>query len=403
MDEGLYQIEGRIQNYAWGGHEFIPELLGLQPEPHTPYAEYWLGAHAKAPSTIVLEDDSPVHLDRFIADDPHRTLGQRVARRYGRLPYLFKVLDVEKPLSIQVHPTKPEAEAGFERESKLGIPLNSPKRNYKDDNHKPELMVALGDFWLLHGFLPEAELAGVLRDVPEFHALAAVFERGGYAELYSHVMKMPHESVAAMLGPLVERIGRQGQTDGWRKSSAEYWVARIAADGEPGRYDRGLFSIYFFNLVNLKAGQAIFQDAGIPHAYLEGQNVEVMANSDNVLRGGLTEKHVDVPELLHTVRFEGICPRVTEETPINNPFEADFESPTQDFHLSRIQLGKADTYTNSTQSTEIVLVMDGAATMDSGQRHLSLRRGQSAVMFGETRYRITAVNEGTALYRVSVP
>ena len=403
MDDGLYRVVGRIQNYAWGGPEFIPELLGLQPEPHTAYAEYWLGAHQKAPSEIILEDNQTVRLDRFITDNPRRTLGQRVALRFGRLPYLFKVLDVEKPLSIQVHPTKPEAEAGFERESELGIPLESPKRNYKDDNHKPELMVALGDFWLLHGFLPEVELFSVLRDVPEFHALAAVFEHGGYAGLYSHVMKMAHESVAAILGPLAERIRRQGETGGWKKSSAEYWVARIAADGDTGQYDRGLFSIYFFNLVHLKAGQAIFQDAGIPHAYLEGQNVEVMANSDNVLRGGLTEKHVDVPELLRTVRFKGICPKATEGTPGENPFEAHFESPTQDFHLSRIQLGKADTYASSTHSIEIVLVMDGAATMDSDRRHLSLRRGQSAVVFGETRYRIAATSEGTVLYRVSVP
>ena len=403
MNDGLYRIVGRIQNYAWGGPEFIPELLGLQPEPHTAYAEYWLGAHQKAPSEITLEDSKTVRLDRFITDNPRRTLGQRVALRFGRLPYLFKVLDVEKPLSIQVHPTKPEAEAGFERESELGIPLDSPKRNYKDDNHKPELMVALGDFWLLHGFLPEAELFGVLRDVPEFHGLAAVLEQGGTAELYSHVMKMPHESVPAILGPLVERIRRQGEAGGWKKSSAEYWVARIAADGEPGQYDRGLFSIYFFNLVNLKTGQAIFQDAGIPHAYLEGQNVEVMANSDNVLRGGLTEKHVDVPELLRTVRFEGIRPRVIKGTPGDNPFEAHFESPTRDFRLSRIQLGQADTYANSSQSIEIVLVMDGAVTMDSDRRHLSLRKGQSAVVFGETRYRIAAVSEGTALYRVSVP
>ena len=403
MDEGLYRLVGRIQNYAWGGPEFIPKLLGLQPEALTPYAEYWLGAHEKAPSEIVLEDDSTVHLDRFIADNPRRTLGQRAALRYGRLPYLFKVLDVEKPLSIQVHPTKPEAESGFERESKLGIPLDSPKRNYKDDNHKPELMVALGDFWLLHGFLPEAELASVLGEVPEFRALAAVFGHGGYAELYRQVMTMPQEEATAILGPLTERIRRQGESGGWKKSSAEYWVARAVAHGEPGRYDRGLFSLYFFNLVHLKAGQAIFQDAGIPHAYLEGQNVEVMANSDNVLRGGLTEKHVDVPELLRTVRFEGICPSVIEGTPGNNPFEADFAAPTRDFRLSRIQLGKADSYTNSTQSMEIVLVMDGAATMDSGQRHLALGTGQSAVVFGETPYRITAPGEGAALYRVSVP
>jgi mannose-6-phosphate isomerase len=403
MDNGLYQLIGQIQNYAWGGHEFIPELLGMHPEPHTPYAEYWLGAHKKAPSKIILEDNKTVCLDEFIAEYPQRTLGQRVALQYGQLPYLLKVLDVKKPLSIQVHPTKPEAEAGFQRENELGIPLDSSERNYKDDNHKPELMVALSDFWLLHGFLPETQLLSVLRNVPEFHVLLPVFEHGGYAGLYKHVMSTPPEEVDAILGPLVTRIRRKGESDGWERSSAEYWVARAMADNNRDHYDRGLFSIYFFNLVKLRTGQAIFQDAGIPHAYLQGQNVEVMASSDNVLRGGLTEKHVDVPELLRTVRFEGICPRVIEGTPVDNPSETLYESPTQDFRLSRIRLGKGEPYVNSTQSIEIVLLMDGAAAIECGRKHLALSRGQSAGIFGESTFQMTALSEKAALFRASIP
>jgi mannose-6-phosphate isomerase len=403
MDDGLYRLLGQIQHYAWGGHEFIPNLLGLHPEPHTPYAEYWLGAHAKAPSKIILEENRAVPLDKLIAENPHRVLGPRVALKYGQLPYLFKVLDVEDPLSIQVHPTKLEAEAGFEKENELGIPLDSPERNYKDRNHKPELMVALGDFWLLHGFLPEAKLLNVLRDVPEFHVLLAIFEKGGHAGLYRHVMNLPAEEVDAILAPLVARIRREDERRGLEKSSAEYWVVRVAADGNGHHYDRGLFSICFLNLVTLRRGQAIFQDAGIPHAYLQGQNIEVMANSDNVLRGGLTEKHVDVPELLSTVRFEGIRPLLIEGTPEENPLEAYFESPTQDFRLSHIHLGKGDTYVNSTQSIEILLIMYGVAAIQSGRKRLSLRRGQSAVVFAGSTYRIEAFSEGTALYRVSLP
>lgn len=403
MDNGPYRLVGRIQNYAWGGYEFIPTLLGFYPEPHTPYAEYWLGAHEKAPSKIVLEDSKPVRLDRFIAEYPQMALGPRVALQYGRLPYLLKVLDVERPLSIQVHPTKSEAEAGFQREDKLGIPLDSPERNYKDKNHKPELMVALGDFWLLHGFLPEAKLLNVLRDVPEFNVLLGVFENGGPAGLYRHIMNMPSEEVDVILDPLAKRIRIKGETEGLGKSSPDYWMARAVADRRGDHYDRGMFSIYFFNLVTLRTGQAIFQDAGIPHAYLQGQNIEVMANSDNVLRGGLTEKHVDVPELLRTVRFEGICPEVIEGTRMEDSFEAYYESPAQDFRTSRIDLAKGDIYENFTQSIEILLIMDGEAAINSGAKQISLSRGQSAVAFAETVYQITALSENVALFRVSIP
>jgi mannose-6-phosphate isomerase len=403
MDDGLYQLLGQIQHYAWGGHEFIPELLGLPPDPHTPYAEYWLGAHTRAPSRVILEENRTVPLDKLIAENPDSVLGPRVALKYGQLPYLLKVLDVANPLSVQVHPTKLEAEAGFEREDELGIPLDSPERNYKDRNHKPELMVALGDFWLLHGFLPEAKLLNVLQDVPEFHVLLGVFEKGGHVGLYRHVMNLPSEEVDAILGPLVRRILRKGETHRLEKSSGEYWAARVAADGNGHHYDRGIFSIYFLNLVSLRTGQAIFQDAGIPHTYLQGQNIEVMANSDNVLRGGLTQKHVDVPELLKTIRFEGTSPVVLERTPKDNPLEAYYESPTQDFRLSRIHFGKGDTYTNSAQSLEIILIMEGAAAIKSGQKHLSLRRGQSAVVFAGSTYRIETSSEEAALFRASLP
>lgn len=403
MDTGVYRLVGSLQNYAWGGHEFIPELLGLQPEPGTPYAEYWLGAHEKAPSQIILDDNKAVDLDKVVAEHPREVLGSHVALKYGRLPYLLKVLDVERPLSIQVHPTKSEAEAGFERESRIGIPLNSPARNYKDRNHKPELMVALTDFWLLHGFLPQTQLLDVLRHVPEFHGLLAVFEREGLAGLYRHVMNMPPREVHDTLAPLATRIGLMGGPEALDRSSPEYWFATASAIRRGNPFDRGMFSIYLFNLVHLSAGQAIFQDAGIPHAYLHGQNIEVMANSDNVLRGGLTEKHVDVPELLRTVRFEGVSPRVIEGTPSDSELEITYKCPAQDFRLSRLQLGKTVSCVNSTQSTEIVLVMDGGAAIDDGRGELSLRRGESAVALSGSTYRIEALSEKAVLFRVSVP
>ncbi|MEJ2735477.1 MAG: mannose-6-phosphate isomerase, class I, partial [Anaerolineae bacterium] len=358
--------------------------------------------HAKAPSKVVLDANTQVDLNTLIAEDPERTLGQDVARQYGQLPYLFKVLDVANPLSIQVHPTKSQAETGFERENKQGIPLDSPERNYKDKNHKPELMVALSDFWLLHGFLPEAQITHVLSHVQEFHVFREFFEHGGYAELYRHVMTLPQEEVDGILRPLANRIRTQREVSQLEPFSADYWMARMVRDRGSSQYDRGMFSIYFFNLVHLSKGQAIFQDAGIPHAYLQGQNIEIMANSDNVLRGGLTEKHVDVSELLSTIRFEGVRPRVVEGTDTANPHEASYESPVQDFRLSRIHL-EGDAYTNSTHSTEIVLVMDGVAATESGRERLTLSRGQSIVTFGESTYRIWPLSEEAVLFRVAVP
>ncbi len=148
----MHKLKGKVQHYAWGGTEYIPQLLGEENPGHQPYAEYWMGAHTSSPSVVLFDETHHTTLDRLIKEDPHAWLGDKVTTRFGALPYLFKVLDVRDMLSIQVHPTKAEAEKGFARENEAGIPLSASNRNYKDDNHKPEVMVALSEFWLLHGF-----------------------------------------------------------------------------------------------------------------------------------------------------------------------------------------------------------------------------------------------------------
>jgi mannose-6-phosphate isomerase len=356
VEKSIFPLLGKVQNYAWGGHRFIPDLVGFEPEPGLKYAEYWLGAHDKAPSEIVLDDRTKVPLNDVVSGQPERILGQEVARRYGRLPFLYKILDVREMLSIQVHPTKAEAEAGFARENDLGIPLDSPVRNYKDNNHKPEIMVALSDFWLLHGFLQKRKILNVLDRVPEFHGLRVFFEKDGYRGLYKQIMEMPVAAVDALLEPLVTRVYQRYKNEELDKSSADYWTARVVDGNQGEHYDRGIFSIYFFNLVHLKEGQAIFQDAGIPHAYLEGQNVELMANSDNVLRGGLTQKHVDVVELLRLTRFEGVSPKVIAGKTKKNFFELFYEAPTRDFLLNRIELPQGSRYEHTARSVEINFV-----------------------------------------------
>ena len=395
MTNGPYRLIGRIQHYAWGGCEFIPALLGFHPKPDTPYAEYWLGAHERAPATVLLNEDQAVSLDRLIADQPEHLLGRQAASRYGRLPYLFKVLDVARPLSIQVHPTQAQAEAGFERENRRGVPLDSPTRNYRDRNHKPELMVALSDFWLLHGFLPEEELGRVLETIPEFHSLRRVWGQGGLSGLYRRVMGFSPAEVEAVLGPLIARLR---QTDAAHRTPADDWLLRIAAE-RPA--DRGLFSLYFLNLVHLHPGQAIFQAAGVPHAYLQGRNVEVMANSDNVLRGGLTDKHVDVDELLRVVHFAGMQPCPIEAEGRGDSPEAAYPAPAPDFALYRSRLRAGTAFEREASSVEILLLMEGAVTVSSRERNLALQRGWSAVVFAWTTYRVEAAEEAD-LFRVSV-
>jgi mannose-6-phosphate isomerase len=399
VDKKLFRLVGKIQHYAWGGYNYIPQLLGT-PAGKEPSAEYWMGAHPSAPSAIHLNGDT-LTLDQLIGRQPAETIGAPVWERFKELPYLFKVLDVREMLSIQVHPTKAEAEKGFARENAAGIPLNAPHRNYKDANHKPEIMVALSEFWLLHGFLPEDKLAKVLDTVPEFHSLKSVYEKESYYGLYKTVMEMPQDQVNTFLRPLAERVLPAYREGKLRKSDPAFWAGR-AIDNDPqglDRLDRGIFSIYFFNIVQTQPGEGVFQDAGIPHAYLEGQNVELMANSDNVLRGGLTPKHIDVPELLKHTRFEAVHPKILKGEPAANAAERVYPSPAPDFVVSQIKLQSGTIYENTAKAAEIMLVLSGSAVI-SGSDTLDLQQGQSVFVAAGERYRI----EGEALiYKATVP
>lgn len=397
------RLEGQIQHYAWGGYHFLPDLLGIQPEAGMTYAEYWMGAHRKAPSTLRRSDGSVLLLDRLIDQQPVLVLGSAVARKYGRLPFLMKVLDVRETLSIQVHPTKAEAEAGFARENALQIPLDAPERNYKDDNHKPELQLALSDFWLLHGFQPEAQLVQVLRSVPELTSLLAYFECGGYRGLYEYVMQLPAADLKELLAPLAERILPLYRSGVLPETSPDYWAARAMSEGEGQQYDRGIFSVYFFNLVKLKPGQAQFQDAGVPHALLRGQTIEIMANSDNVIRGGLTPKTIDVTQLLQLVQFQGISSEIIEGRPGSQAAEVAYDFPSQEFGLSRICLDQDRAYAGRTTATEILLNLQGEVSVQASGQELLLRQGESFVVFAAKNYQLRSHSEQAQLFRAFIP
>lgn len=367
----LASLSGSIKHYDWGGTSYIPSLLQIENPNLEPYAEYWLGVHPQADCKLTLSDGSEVLLREYIAKDLTATLGAAVLKRFGNLPYLLKVLDVKDMLSIQVHPSKEQAAIDFEKENEAGVPLSAPDRNYKDANHKPELMVAMSEFYLLHGFKPEDELLAILDKVKELKKFKAIFKKKGYAGVYKASMEMPQEEVNALLQPLLARIIPLYQNNQLEKTDENFWAARAALTfGRPGVIDRGIFSVYFFNLVHLTTGQAIFQDAGVPHAYLEGQNVEIMASSDNVLRGGLTTKHIDTVELLKHTRCEAIHPKILK--PAKGKSVQSYKAPVKDFTLSSYQLKKGETMALDIATAEILLLMQGKLTLQSKKIKIAL-------------------------------
>jgi mannose-6-phosphate isomerase len=416
LEEGVLTLHGIVQHYDWGGHNFIPGLLGVTNPEHKPFAELWIGAHAKAPSLAeVAGHQEP--LDKLIAEAPGAILGQAANTRFaGRLPYLFKILDVHKMLSIQAHPTLAQAREGFARENAEGIPLEASSRNYKDDNHKPEIGVALTEFWMLHGFRPLDQIAESFIRTPELSALMPGFpqrlaaaghdhaaRRALLRELYSNLMTLPQDQVDSLLNGLLSRLRAKPTTD---KGCADYWAVR-AADNFPlpgGHLDRGIFSIYLLNLVHLQPGQATFQPAGVLHAYLEGVNVELMANSDNVLRGGLTTKHVDVSELLRILTFEGGTPEVFEGTVMSGGQERVYRTPAEEFELSRIPLTPRSRYAGeAAYGPKALLVLQGSATISAAGKQTSLSRGSIAFAPCGTQFVLETQADELVVFQAGLP
>jgi mannose-6-phosphate isomerase len=396
-------ITGKVQHYAWGGYNYLPELLNIPVKKGENYAELWLGTHERGSAEIRNGPEQTVSLKEYIETFPLQTLGEQAYQSFGGLPFLLKVLDVKDMLSIQVHPSKEDARAAFEAENASGIDLAAPDRNFKDDNHKPELMLALSEFWLLHGFKNPKALQRILHEIPELHFLVPVFGRDNYRKLYKYVMEMTQKEVDRHLKSLVDRVIPQYQNGRLNKDKEDFWAARAALTySRAVHIDRGIFSIYFFNLLHLQPGQAVFQDAGVPHAYLEGQNVEIMSNSDNVLRGGLTSKHVNVPELIKHVKFEPTVPQVINGAPSGDARET-FYTPAPDFELSRVHLTAGRSLDILSRSAEIFLVLKGAADItESGRNGFHRNKGEAWVSFDRADFRITAKEE-LIIYQASIP
>jgi mannose-6-phosphate isomerase len=390
----IFKLKGKVQNYAWGGYEYIPKLLGIKNEEHKPCAEYWMGAHPSASSEIISNGEG-YSLHQLITNNPDALITQKVFEQFGELPYLFKILDVRDMLSIQVHPTKEEAAKGFDAEEAAGIPINAPHRNYKDRNHKPEVMVALSEFWLLHGFKQNAELERILEDVQEFSVLLPLFKREGIKGLYQFVMEMDQQHIDSTLTSLVKKeLSRKslGELD---KSMPGWWVTKLfEGASEIKNIDKGIFSIYFFNIVKVEKGDAIFQKAGIPHAYLEGQNAELMANSDNVLR--------DVPELMKHTLFEPVVPNIMKGSLLASG-ETNYPCPVPDFGINKIELNGNERLSALSTSFEILIAVEGGGIISASDgSNLAFKQGEALAILPNEDYSI--VSSGKCLiFKAFVP
>ena len=381
MFDTISLLRNPIQHYVWGSKTAIPKLLNIPNPERNPMAELWMGAHPKAPSQVCV-DGRWVSLIDVIASSPESVLGSEVARRFdSQLPFLFKILAAAEPLSIQVHPNKQQAIEGFAMENELGIPLDAPYRNYRDDNHKPELLCALTPFEALKGFRSIDDILDLMKriDVLELSPLVdGLRDRpnvNGLERFFRMLMKMEKGVQARMVSRVVERAKEKA-----RERRELYWVMELGKK-YPG--DVGVLSPLFLNLIYLEPGQAMFLPAGELHAYLGGTGLEIMANSDNVLRGGLTAKHVDVDELLKIVRFEPGRPEILHAQMVSE-VEKVYRAPAEEFELSYIFLEEEKTYYSAKeQRIEILLCLEGEVRitrLQPQEETLQLEKGDSVII-----------------------
>ncbi|HPG40568.1 MAG TPA: mannose-6-phosphate isomerase, class I [bacterium] len=399
----ILKLQGAIQHYAWGGKSFIPELLHRDNATAEPFAEYWLGAHPKSPAIIKANEES-IGLNMLFTAAP-QLLGAAVINNFGpALPYLFKILDAREMLSIQAHPSKQQAREGFTRENARGIPLDAPNRNYKDNNHKPEVHVALTDFYMLHGFRPLAEIETMLNGIPEFAPLLPEFAGNDLKNLYRVIMTMPQRQVDDLLNPLLARLEPLFAQGKLTPDAPDYWAVQASRSFplSEGHRDRGLFSIYLLNLVHLQPGQGTFQAAGVPHAYLRGVNVELMANSDNVLRGGLTPKYIDAQELLKTLSFAAGKPEILNGDKVSAT-ETVYKTPARDFELSKIHLTNNERWSApALHGPDILIALEGQAIISAAQNQMEISRGVACFAPAGLDYHINSTT-GVVLFRATVP
>ncbi|HAA55383.1 MAG TPA: mannose-6-phosphate isomerase, class I [Myxococcales bacterium] len=396
---GIYLMENQLQHYAWGSRTAIASLTKRPTPSLEPEAELWMGAHPKAPSSVYIDGQKHSLLD-LIEADPEQWLGHNVARKFeGQLPFLFKILAAETPLSIQAHPNLEQAREGFLRENQQQIPLGAFRRNYRDEHHKPELIYALTPFWALRGFRDIPSILSLFSQLSddilkqERAALAAQPDKQGLRTFFEHLMRTPKLEIAKVVEQAISSITpalEEEPTFSWMKTLDQYY---------PG--DVGVLCPLLLNVMCLQPGEAMFLPAGELHAYLQGTGLEIMANSDNVLRGGLTPKHMDVPELLKTLTFS------YGDIELQQPMKTKrgclrFCVPIDEFCFERVEVREEDLSVEAEHGVQILFCAKGCVdVVDESGATISLSQGQSAfVSASAPAYTVKGAGK---LYFASVP
>lgn len=370
----IYKLSNCIQNYAWGSHTSLTELFGIANSDGQPQAELWMGAHPNGCS--VLESTGAL-LSTYIKQNRQDVLGSYSAMRYGELPYLFKVLAARTPLSIQVHPNKVNSERGFARENEQGMGLTAANRNYKDPNHKPELVYALTRYKAMNGFRPIEHTIALFDEVglpsleQELSSLKGQPNSQGLQRFFTALMTLSGEVKSAVMSEIQASFERDDLSE-----KAKQAIIYSQSFSQHYEGDIGILAPLILNTVELEPGEAMFLHAETPHAYVEGTALEVMASSDNVLRAGLTPKHIDVTELIANTRFEPIAPERLKLTPIEKEERLHFSVPVDDFALD-ILMVKPTVSTQYVRSAEILFCMEGEVNVWTRDSRVNLEPGES--------------------------
>lgn len=382
-----------VRHYAWGDETFLPTLLGATPD-RRPWAEAWFGAHPTG-SAFVTEEHC---LREAIACDPAAMLGEDVARRFGQLPYLLKIIAPRQPLSIQVHPGALDAAAGFARENDRGLALDNPTRCYRDPNPKPELLYAITPFLALCGFRSRSGLRDVMALVPEWIDVLGWTPELPLEALLDRLMACPETTVTETWNRTIARLRPEV---GAPSQDPRHWLVRAFDAHGP---DRSLLFLVLLAPRQLQPGECLYVHPGTVHAYLHGAAVEVMANSDNIVRAGLTQKHVDLAEFLRVAHLAPAPALAPVGSGPESPGEAVMPTPTDAFRLTRLDLGATSTlHTAQGPETWLVLPDSGPVTLRTAAEALELQPGQAAFVPHGVAFGLTASRQRAQVVRAAVP
>ncbi|TKF73113.1 mannose-6-phosphate isomerase, class I [Vibrio sp. F13] len=369
----MFKLKNQIQNYAWGSKTSLSELFGIENTSNEPQAEIWMGAHSRGCSR---NEENDTFLSDIIAQDKNEVLGSYTANLFGELPYLFKVLAAHSPLSIQVHPNKRKSEKGFARENEQGILLDDPTRNYKDPNHKPELVYALTTYKAMNGFRPIEHILCLFDEISidelqkEVGLLRQARNSKGLERFFSSVLMLNEERKGKVLSQLEEAYYKPVASIA--REAIEYSQSfKVYYDG-----DIGLLAPFILNTIELYPGEAMFLFAETPHAYVQGTALELMASSDNVLRAGLTSKHIDIAELIDNVAFTPINPEDLKVSPVVKGGREQYPIPVDDFGFDILH-AKLVKQEQHVRSAEILFCIDSNIVVESQGKVVELTPGES--------------------------